>query len=55
MALGCKIVDFVRLNLLDDGYDAHCIAHVSVMQIEVFTSFIIIGMEVLDPLPVETA
>jgi hypothetical protein len=38
VALSCQVVDFVGLNLIDDGDDAHGVTEVTKVQVEVLYS-----------------
>src|SRR6185295_6361730 len=53
MALRGKVVDFVRLDRLEDPHDAARIGHVAVMQDEATIGYVGILIEMVDALGIE--
>ena len=55
VALGTKVVDLIRLNLLDDPDQVAAIGEVSVMQNQLWVLFVRVLIEVVDAAGVEAA
>ena len=53
MALGCEIVDFIRLGLLHDADQVRGIGHVAVMQLELLVLDVRVFVDVFDAAGIE--
>jgi hypothetical protein len=53
MALRREVIDFVRLDALDDAREARRIRQVAVMQLQALVRVVYIALKVVDPVGVE--